>query len=91
MTFEGIAKLAVLSAVALELFLLISGYRILVHQKLVHPGEHYLAGEWGDLGDNGQASLACTYFTGRSFNLNVIWYAAGNFMGMDQCPFVFKP
>ena len=91
MKIGAIAKLAFCCAVAFEALLLIFDSRVLVHQTIVHPGEHFIAGEWGDLGKSGQASLACTYFTGRGQTLNVYWYSMDNFMGKDQCPFLFRP
>jgi hypothetical protein len=91
MRFGVIASFGIFSAVAIELFLLVSNTRVLLSQRIVHPGEHFIAGEWGDLGKSGQASLACTYFTGRGQTLNVYWYSMDNFMGKDQCPFLFRP
>ncbi|MFN3585634.1 hypothetical protein [Phenylobacterium sp.] len=84
--------LAALTAVGIEGWLLISGNRILLEERRVEPGEHYVAGDWGDLASNSQASLVCTYFTGRSApKIAVYWYSASNVLGRDSCPFIWKP
>jgi hypothetical protein len=71
--------------------LLVTGHRILVWERKVNPGDHYVVEGWGDLGAAQQASLACYYFTGRSFKLSVFWYGMGNVMGKDECPATLKP
>lgn len=75
---------------AIDLTLLVSGSRVLVHEDLVQPGENYIVPHYGNLAKNGQASLVCRYFTGRGFINDVLWYSANNLMGHDQCPFLGK-
>ncbi len=85
-------RLAFITLLALsalvELSLLVSGRRVLVHEIKVSPGEHYVVPEHGDLGASQQASLVCQYFTGRSIVVSVFWYSSNNVLGKDQCPFI---
>lgn len=81
--------LAIFALAALfELTLLLSGRRILISERLVRPGEHFVTAEWGDLGKSAQASLACRYFTGRALKVQVFWYSGANIFGRDSCPFL---
>ena len=82
--------LAVAGAVALiaDLALLLSGYRVLIRERRVDPGEHYAVAEYGDLGRMAQASLVCRYFTGRSVLTKVFWHSPNGFLGTDECPFL---
>ena len=59
--------------------------------KVVEPGQFYEVEEYGNLGDSSLASLVCTYFTGRGLSPKVYWYSAGNLMGRDSCPFLYRP
>jgi hypothetical protein len=72
--------------VTADLFLLVSGRRVLISERLVRPGENFVVGEWGDLGANENASLVCRYFTGRSTVTRVLWYSPNNILGRDSCP-----
>lgn len=84
--------LLLLALAAVELWLLVTGSRILIEETKVQPGQHYVAGDWGDLAGNTQASLVCRYFTGRSSpKMAVYWYASSNVFGRDSCPFIWKP
>jgi hypothetical protein len=80
-----------LLAVAGEIGLLVSGYRVLMKETLVRPGEYYLVEGYDNLGDANQASLACRYFTGRAFMTIVFWYSESNVLGRDSCPFLYRP
>jgi hypothetical protein len=71
-----------------NLVLLITGRRVLMHERRVDPGDHYTVTEYGDLGKSEQSSLVCRYWTGRSVTTNVVWFSPNNMMGRDQCPFV---
>ena len=82
-------KLTIGAAILADIALLLSGYRILIGERIVQPGEHYLAGRWGDLASNEQASIVCRYWTGRNVKLIVWWYGAG-FMSKDECPVLHK-
>jgi hypothetical protein len=84
-------SIILLLAAAGEVSLLVSGYRLLVGEKLVKVGEYYQVEDYGNLGGAEQASLACRYFTGRGFKTMVFWYSADNVLGRDSCPFVFRP
>jgi hypothetical protein len=72
------------------LVLLVTGYRVLVWETRVNPGQTYVVGEWGDLGKTQQPQLVCRYFTGRSVQVNVLWYSPNNLLGRDQCPFLAR-
>jgi len=71
-----------------DIMLSASGNRILLDERIVRPGEEVWVGEWGNVGDAGQASLVCRYWTGRSIKPMVYWYGSG---GKDQCPFIINP
>jgi hypothetical protein len=72
------------------LAILLSDTRLLVSQKLVHPGASYVVEGHGDLGAAGQATLVCRYFNGRQLLMRVLWYSASNVMGRDTCPFLLR-
>ena len=91
MRLGAFITLAIIFAIGLEFHLIVFDRRVLLHQRTVYPGEHYEAGAWGDLGRSEQASMACTYFTGRGLALNVFWYSPDNILGRDQCPFLLGP
>jgi hypothetical protein len=78
----------VLIALAMEFSLLLSGARILISERIVHPGQQFVVKGWGDLGKASQASLACRYFDGRALRFNVFWYSPSNVVGRDSCPFI---
>lgn len=78
----------ILALLAANLALLITGRRVLIHERSVAPGESYVVAEHGDLGKNSQATLVCRYWTGRSVVTRVLWYSPNNIMGADQCPFM---
>jgi hypothetical protein len=47
----------IIAAIVANMALLLSGYRILIGERIVQPGEHYVAGQWGDLAGDEQASI----------------------------------
>jgi hypothetical protein len=71
-----------------NLALLVTDWRVLIHERKVTPGETYEVEGWGNLGSAQQSSLACRYWTGRSVVVSVLWYSSNNVMGRDQCPFI---
>lgn len=77
--------------IAADLVLLVSGYRLLISEKRVDPGQFYIVEDYGNLGSNSQASLACSYFSGRSIKTAVFWYSSNNLFGRDSCPFLYRP
>ncbi len=77
--------------VALELFLLLADARILVSERRVLPGESVVVDGHGDLSENSQASLVCTYFDGRALRHTVYWYSPSSMLGRDACPFLAFP
>lgn len=76
------------AVLAANIGLLVTERRVLMHERLVTPGESYTVPEWGDLGKAQQFSLACRYWTGRGISLRVFWHSANGTMGRDQCPFI---
>lgn len=76
------------AAIVAELVLLLGGYRLLVREDLVKPGQTYVLDGWGNLGTAQQAQLVCFYFTGRSILPTVFWYSQNGIMGQDECPFI---
>ena len=79
---------ALAAIVVVNIGLLMTDRRLLIHERRVNPGESYSVPEWGDLGTAQQAQLACRYWTGRGVSLRVLWYSANGIMGRDQCPFI---
>ena len=79
----------VFSILFVSIILLVSGKLVLVSEIKVNPGENYIVLDYGNLGDNKQASLACKYFSGRSILTKVFWYSPNNFLGKDECPFIY--
>jgi hypothetical protein len=57
-----------LLAVVASFGLLVSDKRVLIWEHKVEPGQTYLVKDYGNLGNSEQASLVCSYFTGRSIN-----------------------
>lgn len=82
-------RLLLSGIIAGELFLLVSGYRILIGERIVNPGENVVVGQWGNLGKNDQASIVCRYWTGRSVT-PIVWWHGNGFMSRDTCPFLHK-
>jgi hypothetical protein len=74
----------------IAVFLLLTGYGLLVWERLVSPGQHYDLKDYGDLGELGSSSLVCTYFTGRGVVTTVFWHSSDDILGRDTCPFLFE-
>lgn len=81
-----------------ELFILVSGMRVLINQYFVPAG--YPEIDENDkpiLDGSGNTSilksdiLICRYFTGRHIVRREYYYSENNFMGKDECPFVIWP
>ena len=72
-----------------DLVLAVSGYRLLVRERLVQPGENYEAGHWGDLGEYGKPALACWYWTGRNLIPEASWFGSGE-SEKDECGLLHK-
>lgn len=72
-----------------DLMLMISGYRLLIHERAVQPGQSYSAGHWGDLGSYERETIACWYWTGRRLLPEAFWYGAGK-SERDECSFLHK-
>jgi hypothetical protein len=65
-----------------DIFLLTSGYRVLVGET--HNYNSSAANP------TAQDSLTCSYFTGRKIVSSEYWYSENNIMGRDSCAFIKK-
>ena len=77
-------------ALAVVLTPLLTGYKPMVSQRLISPGQTYVTEEFGDLGANSRGSLVCTYFTGRRFVQRVYWHSPENLFGKANCPLLLE-
>jgi hypothetical protein len=80
---------ALAAVVALDVLLAVSGYRLLLKEKIVQPGQSYEAQDWGDLGSFDKPVLACWYWTGRSLIPEAFWYGHGR-DARDECSVLHK-
>jgi hypothetical protein len=69
---------------------LVTDTRVLIHEKLVRPGEKDMVDGYGDVGISAQATLVCRYFNGRQVLAAVFWHSPNNLMGRDSCPFITR-
>jgi hypothetical protein len=74
----------------LSVLLLLSDHGLLIWERFVSPGQRYELKDYGDLGADGQASLVCSYFTGRGVAKRVFWHSGNDIMGKNACPFLLK-
>ena len=75
--------------IVFPLLLLLSGKRVLVHERIVHHGE--VLPEDGNrvLSSADREVLVCEYFTGRSFVPRLMNYSVVGAQGTtDSCPFL---
>ncbi len=89
--FRRVALVVFASLIGCEVAILVLGFRVLVSETRVEPGQTYIVEGWGNVGAAQAPSLVCRYFTGRSVRPHVLWYSANNIMGADQCPFIAWP
>jgi hypothetical protein len=75
-----------LALLAVDILLLISGYRVLVWQARGYEG--VMSVKIANPDEPPQETLDCTYFTGRSFQTV---HFSGFDSKPDECPFVFRP
>lgn len=83
---------AVIGTIALGVALTpaLTGYKPVVSQRLISPGQTYVTKDYGDLGANSRGSLVCTYFTGRRFVQRVYWHSRENLFGKANCPLILE-
>jgi hypothetical protein len=79
---------AVVCVSLLWIAILATDTRVLISERLVRPGEHYVTEDYGDLGGREGSSLVCQYFNGRRVLTHVFWYASNNIFGRDSCRFL---
>ena len=70
--------------------LLLTDTRVLLGEVKVEPGQEFVVEGYGNLKEDNQASLVCSYFNGRKVLRTVFWYAPNNIMGRDSCPFIYR-
>lgn len=70
--------------------ILVTDMKILLSEIKINPGQEYYVQDYGNLGDNSQASLVCNYFNGRKTLTRVFWYSSNNILGKDSCPFLLR-
>jgi len=58
----------------------------LLDEIIVQPGESYVVDDYGDLGENGQASLVCKYMFREKERQRVYWYSPNDVFGKSYCP-----
>lgn len=75
--------------VALDILLMVSGYRVLIYEKVVEPGESYVT-ERGTFSHNERTFIVCRYWTGRNLKIWVSWYGFEN-GEVDECRLLFDP
>lgn len=83
------AAYVLLAIFAIDAVLATSGFRLLLREKVVQPGESYEARDWGDLGSYGKSVLVCWYWTGRSVIPEASWYGHGKH-DQDECSLLHK-
>lgn len=89
-TLVAVAVLVGTIALAVLLTPALTGYKPLISQRLISPGQTYVTEEFGDLGANSRGSLVCTYFTGRRFVRRVHWHSRQNLFGKANCPLILE-
>lgn len=89
-TLVAVAVLVGTIALAVLLTPALTGYKPLISQRLISPGQTYVTEEFGDLGANSRGSLVCTYFTGRRFVQRVYWHSRQNLFGKANCPLILE-
>ena len=91
MTLNKLITATLLTFGIANVYLLISGDRILIDEHRVRVGETYYLESYGNLGSNSQDSIVCAYFTGKSIVKKTFWYSSANVFGRDSCPFLYNP
>ncbi|KPA16066.1 hypothetical protein MHK_003694 [Candidatus Magnetomorum sp. HK-1] len=87
---QNIIGLTLLVIALLYLLLNFTNTKILLSETKINPGQDYSLEDYGNLGEDNQASLVCNYFNGRKTLKKVFWYSPNNVFGKDSCPFVLK-
>lgn len=80
---------AVAFLIGLDLLLMASGQRLLLREKIIHPGDHYVTDEW-DFRGVSKPVVVCWYWSGRKLLSAGAWYGVGK-NEIDECPFLTDP
>jgi len=80
---------------SIEIFLFLTGSKLLKSEMIVSPGEPYPNEEiveiFGDYHAKENKSLICEYFNGRKMIYREFNYSATNKKGVDSCPTFLRP
>lgn len=87
--YGRLAAYAVAIVVALDIVLMVSGYRVLVHERIVQPGERFEVEGW-TFGSFERPVVLCRYWTGRSLKLTSRVYGTSEGES-DECRFLYAP
>ena len=78
-----------------ELFLFLTGSKILLTEEVIMPGEPFPEGKltdiFGDYNAVEENSIICKYFNGRKTVYRKFKYSAFNENGIDSCPSYLRP
>ena len=78
-----------------EVFLFLSGSKILVEETEVKPGDYLISDElsqiFGNRNESVNALLLCKYFNGRKVVFRKYEYSPINEGGKDACPAFLRP
>jgi hypothetical protein len=83
-----ILRNVVLALIIFWIFLLLTGWKILITEKRVSKGETYpedIQKDYGKVNPDGD-SLYCRYFNGRVLSSKVFWYSPNDLLGKSSCP-----
>ena len=80
---------------SIEIFLFLTGSKLLKNEILISPGEPYPEQEivkiFGEYHAKESKSLICEYFNGRKIIYREFNYSATNKKGLDTCPTYLRP
>ena len=80
---------------SIEIFLFLTGSKLLKSEIIVSPGEPYPKKEivniFGEYHAKENKSLICEYFNGRKIIYREFGYSATNKKGLDSCPTFLRP
>ena len=78
-----------------EIFLLLTGSKILQDEMIISPGEPFLDEKtieiFGEYYAKEEKSLICKYFNGRKTVFREYIYSPTNTGGLDSCPSFLRP
>ena len=69
----------------LNVMMALTGFRLNYEQAIVQPGQHYMAGPFGDLAAQKTPSIACRFWTGLGTSITV-WRYGTEGDAKSKCP-----